>query len=128
MSILQQQPEGEILGMGGPWMGELYWQGQRLPGHYLLQPHEVVTPDGHYVLTVETNQPAVSARSQVAFWLVAVAVADGRRYRSRQSWPALYVEQVVDGQVEFYPLFQAGKPEQKQLLPFAIDDNFQLVP
>ena len=70
--------------MGGPWIGQVSWKGQQLPGDYLMQA-EVVDPEACYTVLVATNQRTATARSQVLFWLVLVGLGDGLRF----TWRAL---------------------------------------
>ena len=115
---IEFQPEREIFGMMGGWIGQISVNQTLLKGNFLHQPY--VIDDGSRFLFFARYEYG-KMRNDVRFSLVIFDTTNRDVWIYKHKFKALFIESVKENQITFYKAFQQIKSLKSSII-FDLND------
>ena len=117
--VLKYEQEGETLGMGGPFTGDLYLNGRKLKGKYVVgEPKFSV--NGKYLLVTKYNVEG-RGREDIHFTLVVLDFSTGLAYESHLKFKLLTIESITDKRIICYESTHNQFEDKKRMVEFSLE-------
>ena len=108
-------PEGEILGMSGPWAGKVEINQYLLEGEFLDQPF-IFNESKEYLLLVKYEKAKML--KDVKFIMILVNCYNLNTYKYIQPFDKLYIESFYDSSIVYFNSFNNENQSKKSVIKF----------
>ena len=108
-------PEGEILGMSGPWIGKVEINQHLLEGEFLDQPF-IFNETKKYLLLVKYEKAKML--KDVKFFMILVDCDNLITYKYFQPFEKLYIESFYKSSIVYFNSFNGENETKKSIIKF----------
>ena len=109
-------PTGQILNMGGPYIGKLFIDGNELVGNYLVD--NFIVDNSSQMLFVVRYIDSGYFQWQVKFKIQAISLLNGNTCFSKRSFKAICLVEIAGGMISFFEVFCEGNKQVLKNISF----------
>lgn len=117
--IIGYENEHETLGMGGPFIGELFIDQKRTEGLYVVD-DPIISLDREYLVLAKYKIEG-NSRQDVHFTIVVLRLSDFLAYESNLKFELLYIDSMINNQIICYESTHNHFEDTKRIIEFSTE-------